>query len=344
MSKIRLALYPFAILYDGITRFKNFLYSNDILKSNSFEIPLIVIGNLSVGGTGKTPHTEYVANLLKSQYKTAVLSRGYGRKTTGYLLADSAATAKTIGDEPLQIFNNIPEIDVAVCEDRTTGVRKLISENNSEVIILDDAFQHRKIQGSLYVLITTFQSPYYGDFVLPAGNLRETSSNKERANIIIVSKCPETLTKTEKLHIINRISPLPNQIVFFTSISYSMPIGFTDESKWNPNSKALLVTGIVNPEPLKNHLIQMGMEVISMPFKDHHQFSESDVISIQNKLKELGENAMVVTTSKDSVKLKDVSNINKINKRIFEIPIQINVLFNQNKEFQQTLLNHVSKI
>ena len=344
MSKIRLALYPFAILYDGITRIKNFLYSNDILISNSFEIPLIVIGNLSVGGTGKTPHTEFVSQLLKDQYKTAVLSRGYGRETSGYVLADESATAKTVGDEPLQIFNNIPEIDVAVCEDRTTGVSKLISEQKSEVIILDDAFQHRKIQGSLYILISTFQNPFYNDFVLPAGNLRETRSNKDRANIIIISKCPETLKESEKNKIIDKISPLPHQEVYFTTINYSKPVGYSNDSKWNPSSKVLLVTGIVNPKPLKKHLIHSGSTVTSMTFKDHHTFSEKDVVSIQNKLKELGENAIAVTTSKDAVKLKDLSNINKINKRIFEIPIQINILFNQEIEFQKTLLNHVSKL
>ena len=344
MSKIRLALYPFSILYDGITRFKNFLYETDILKSNSFNIPLIVIGNLSVGGTGKTPHTEYITRLLKSKYKTAVLSRGYGRKTKGYILADSSATAQTIGDEPLQIFNSITQIDVAVCEDRTTGVEKLITEQNSEVVILDDAFQHRKITGSLYVLITTFQQPFYADFVLPAGNLRETSSNKNRADIIIVSKCASTLLESEKHKIISNIAPLPNQHVFFTTISYQKPVEFRNNAEWKNNAKVLLVTGIVNPEPLKKHLTDIGNHVESLIFNDHHDFTDSDIETINKKITDLGNNAVVVTTSKDAVKLKPL--LHKINSNInaFEIPIQISVLFNQEKEFQNLILQHVSKV
>jgi len=344
MSKIRLALYPFGILYDGITRTKNGLYNRGILKSNSFPIPLIVIGNLSVGGTGKTPHTEYIARLLKNDYKTAVLSRGYGRKTSGYIIADKNATADTIGDEPLQIFNNIKNIDVAVCEDRTTGVKRLITDKNSEVVILDDAFQHRKIKGSFYILLTTYDQPFYRDFVLPTGNLRETTSNKNRANIIIVTKCPSSLTATEKHKIISNIAPLPNQHVFFTTISYQKPIDYKDTTEWNNDKKVLLVTGIVNPKPLKKHLTDLGNQVESLNFKDHHDFTDSDIETINKKLNDLGNNAVVVTTSKDAVKLKPL--LHKINSSItaFEIPIQISVLFEQENEFQKSIIHHVRKI
>jgi tetraacyldisaccharide 4'-kinase len=344
MSKIRLALYPFGIIYDGITRTKNSLYNRGILKSNSFPIPLIVIGNLSVGGTGKTPHTEYIARLLKTDYKTAVLSRGYGRKTSGYILADKNATAETIGDEPLQIFNSIINIDVAVCEDRTTGVKRLITDKSSEVVILDDAFQHRKIKGSFYILLTTYDQPFYRDFVLPTGNLRETTSNKNRANIIIVSKCPSSLTEAEKHKIISNIAPLPNQQVFFTTISYQKPIDYKNTTEWRNNKKVLLVTGIVNPEPLKKHLTDLGNQVESLNFKDHHDFTDSDIETINKKLNDLGNNAIVVTTSKDAVKLKPL--LHNINSSItaFEIPIQISVLFEQENEFQKSIIHHVSKI
>tara|TARA_R110002050_G_scaffold200591_1_gene335583 strand:+ start:135957 stop:136991 length:1035 start_codon:yes stop_codon:yes gene_type:complete len=344
MSRIRFALYPFGILYDGITRTKNSLYNRGILKSNSFPIPLIVIGNLSVGGTGKTPHTEYFARLVKDRYKTAVLSRGYGRKTSGYILADENATAETIGDEPLQIFNSIPNIDVAVCEDRTKGVAHLISDKKSEVIILDDAFQHRKIKGSFYILLTTFEKPFYTDFVLPTGNLREARSNKNRANIIIVSKCPTDLSKTEKDNIIRRISPLPNQQVYFTTISYQTPVAYESKNVWKNEQKVLLVTGIVNPKPLIRHLTEAGNQVKSLSFKDHHDFTKSDVEKINTKLNGLGNNAVVVTTSKDAVKLKPLLNKLSSNITAFEIPIQIKVLFEQDNELQKSINHHVSKI
>ena len=223
MSTFRKALFPLSIAYDAITRAKNFLYNSKVLNSAMFDIPIIVIGNLSTGGTGKTPHTEYIATLTKREGKTAVLSRGYGRKTKGFILANSNSTASQIGDEPLQIFNNIPNIDVAVCEDRATGIAKLMINQNSEIIVLDDAFQHRKITGSLYVLLTTHSHPFYSDYVLPTGNLRETSQNKNRANIIIITKCPSFLTNQEKLEIIKNVNPLPHQNVFFTHIQYASP-------------------------------------------------------------------------------------------------------------------------
>ena len=206
MSKIRKLLFPLSVVYDGVTRVKNFLYDNNLIHSHQFDIPLLIVGNLSVGGTGKTPHTEYISNLIKSIRKTAVLSRGYDRKTTGYLLANSNSKPEDIGDEPLQIYRSVSNINVAVSEDRSTGISNLINDENIESIVLDDAFQHRKIKGSLQIIITTFQKPYYNDLLLPAGNLRESKSNQSRADLIIVSKCPENLSDTERAKIINTIN------------------------------------------------------------------------------------------------------------------------------------------
>ena len=342
MSKARLSLFPLSVIYDGVTRIKNFLYDKDILKINKFQIPLIVIGNLSVGGTGKTPHTEFVAKLLKHQFKTAVLSRGYGRKTKGYILAGPNSTPQEIGDEPLQIFTSVSDINVAVCEDRTTGVQNLVESVKPEVVILDDAFQHRKIQGSLYVLLTTHQKLFTDDFVLPAGNLRESASNKERANIIIVTKCPSDLSPSEKENIISKINPSNTQKVFFSFIQYSDPEPFKTSSKWNSATKAVLVTGIVTPQPLQQHIKDLGKEVKLLSYPDHYDYTKKDIEKIKNEIQLLGSNCVIATTSKDAVKLKPL--MNNLTVDAFEIPIKVGFLFDQEKEFNNIILAHVREI
>jgi len=342
MSKARLSLFPLAVIYDGVTKIKNFLYDSDILKSSTFHIPLIVIGNLSVGGTGKTPHTEFVANVLKDDFKTAILSRGYGRKTKGYFLAHQNSTPQEIGDEPLQIFNSVPNINVAVCEDRTTGVQNLVESINPEVVILDDAFQHRKIKGSLYVLLTTYQKLFTDDFVLPAGNLRESASNKNRADIIVVTKCPATLSSTEKENIIGKIKPLSTQKIFFSSIQYNEPKAFNSNEKWSNPTHVVLVTGIVNPTPLAHHLQDLGCEIKQLSYPDHYDYTQKDIEKINSEIQLLGKNAVLATTSKDAVKLKGLFNNSTI--KAFEIPIKVGFLFDQEKEFKNIILEHVRKI
>lgn len=346
MSKFRLILYPFAVIYDGITRIKNFLYNSDILHSNSFDIPLIVIGNLAVGGTGKTPHTEYVARLLKSKFDVAVLSRGYGRKTSGYYLASPDTDSATIGDEPLQIYNNIQNINVAVCEDRTTGVKKLQKDVQPEVVLLDDAFQHRKIKGSFYILLSTYDNLFFKDFVLPAGNLRETAQNKNRADVIIITKCPNKISQTDQAQILKKIHPTSNQKVFFSKIQYQNPQRFHGNVNWNTDLEVLLVTGIVNPKPLKSHLENLGNKVQTLSFKDHHDYTSSDLETIYNQLQQLGKKAVVLTTSKDRVKLQPLLEKHQLKDEItaFEISISIVFLFDQENEFKKTILEHVETV
>lgn len=342
MSKARLSLFPLSIIYDGVTRIKNFLYNHDILNSNKFQIPLIVIGNLSVGGTGKTPHTEWVANLIKDQFKTAVLSRGYGRKTKGYILANPNSTAQEIGDEPLQIQNSVKNIQVAVCEDRTTGVKNLLESVKPEVVILDDAFQHRKIQGSFYVLLTTYQKLFTDDLVLPAGDLRESASNKKRAHIIIVTKCPADLSQTEKELITKKINPTSTQKLYFSFIQYGKPIPFKSNTRWELTEKVLLVTGIVNPDPLQQHLENLGNNVKLLSYPDHYDYTQKDIKKIETDIQLLGKNSVIATTSKDAVKLKPLMNNLALN--AFEIPIKVGFLFNQEEEFKNIILAHVTKI
>ncbi|MGB0390917.1 MAG: tetraacyldisaccharide 4'-kinase [Salibacteraceae bacterium] len=342
MSKIRLALYPLGILYDGITRIKNSLYSKGIIKSKTFPIPLIVIGNLSVGGTGKTPHTEYIAKLFDTHKKTAVLSRGYGRKTKGYILANSKSTAKQIGDEPLQISQNLPLVNVAVCEDRTTGVKKLIAHESAELIILDDAFQHRKILGSYYILITTYQQPYFSDFVLPTGNLRESKSNSSRANIIVISKCPEDLSLTDKNTFISKVQPLSHQSVFFSYIKYASAKKFHGNANWETSNNVLLVTGIVNPTPLRQHLESTGKVVTSFTYSDHYEYTQNDILKITEFLTHQKNNFVVATTSKDKVKLQELISHEDSSFSFFEIPITVGFLFNEEEEFKSIIKKHVS--
>lgn len=342
MSKIRLALFPFSIIYDAITRIKNFLYSSHLVFSKKFNVPVIVIGNLSTGGTGKTPHTEFVANLIKPIKKTAVLSRGYGRKTTGYILANKASKPEQIGDEPLQIKYNIPDIDVAVCEDRVTGVIRLIENQSSEAIILDDAFQHRKVTGSMYILLTTYNQPFYDDYLLPAGNLRESASNKNRADIIIITKCPSSMMQDKRTEITKKIKPTSKQQLFFTQISYQAAIPFFKGVNFDTIKNVLLVTGIVQPKPLASHLTSMGKTVKRLPFKDHHDYSKMDIQQMVAALNYFEDDFAIVTTSKDAVKLKSLFRDFYPQIPVFEIPITISVLFNQESELKKILTNHVT--
>ncbi len=341
MSKIRLALFPLSIVYDGITRFKNFLYSSNILSSVKFDIPVIIVGNLSTGGTGKTPHTEFIAKLISPINKTAVLSRGYGRKTTGYVFANKDSIAEEIGDEPLQISRNISNIDVAVCEDRITGINRLMRTQSSEVIILDDAFQHRKVQGSLYILLTTYSKPFYDDKVLPAGDLRETSKNKNRADIIIVTKCPSHISEAKSLEIIKKIKPGLNQRVFFSEVIYDKPKPFFNGFDFEKVKNTILVTGIVQPKPLEKHIISMGKSVQGISFKDHYDYTLDDVKQMASKLFSLPKHSAIITTSKDAVKLQPL--VKKLDSSIpiFEIPITISVLFDQENELKQIITDHV---
>lgn len=343
MSNMRLLLYPFSILYDGITRVRNYMYDKEYFESAKFQIPLIVIGNLSVGGTGKTPHTELILSLLKDNFKPAVLSRGYGRKTKGYLLASENSTAAEIGDEPKQIKTHFPNIPVAVCEKRPLGVTHLLKEVQPEVIVLDDAFQHRAITGSLNIIITPHHNLFTRDFILPAGNLRESRSNKHRADIIIVSKCPADLTQKEKDAILSEINPSEKQEVYYSGIKYLPAKKISGNSDAPKSKKGILVTGIVNPAPLAEHLKSVGYELELVSYPDHYFYTDEDIQKIQLKLDEIGEGASIFTTSKDASKLKSLLQ-NHPQISAFEIPIGIQILFNEEPKFKQTIINHVSEI
>ena len=259
MRLLSALLFPISVLYGTVTFVRNKMFDCGILPSEKFDVPVICVGNLSVGGTGKTPHTEYLALLLSARYRVAVLSRGYKRKSKGFVLADERTTARELGDEPYQIKRKFPDIKVAVDADRRNGITRLMQlpdEEKPEVIILDDAFQHRYVKPTLSLLLTDCNKLYTSDYVLPAGRLREWKSGASRADIIIVTKCKADISDEERKNILRQISPSKNQRVFFTYINYGelLPVfGESCDTSVNficGNPEVLLLTGIANPFPL----------------------------------------------------------------------------------------------
>ncbi|MES2576309.1 MAG: tetraacyldisaccharide 4'-kinase, partial [Bacteroidota bacterium] len=316
MNLLRKILFPFAILYGLITSIRNFLFDKGILKSYSFDLPVIAVGNLSVGGTGKTPQIEYLIRLLSDKYKIATLSRGYKRQSKGFILAEASSNAKIIGDEPFQFFQKFPSIQVAVDADRKNGIEQLLSQHEKpEVILLDDAFQHRKVKAGFYILLTSYGDLYSDDFMLPTGNLRESRSGAKRANVIIVTKCPFNLSLKQQYDIKNRLKVSEDQEVYFTFIAYEDFI-YAENRKINVNeiqsAAKLLVAGIAKPEPFFAYLQDTNDVCLSFP--DHHNFTDKDILEIKN----LAQNNIIITTEKDYVRLKG----SLPSEQLFYLPIQ----------------------
>lgn len=336
MNFLRIILFPFAILYGFITSIRNFLFDIGVLKSTSFPIPVIAVGNLSVGGTGKTPQIEYLIRLLSENYHVATLSRGYKRKSKGFVLADASTNAETLGDEPFQYYQKFPQITVAVDANRTNGIQQLLKkENPPEIILLDDAFQHRKVKADLYILLTAYNDLYCDDFMLPTGNLRESRSGANRAEIVIVTKCPETLSEVEKLEIEAKLNLNDNQKLFFTTIRYDhlvyskcKEIPVFDIHKKNK----LLLAGIAKPEPFYNFLKNDADKILTFP--DHHHFSESEIDEIKSKANQ----RLIVTTEKDYVRIKDDFSP----EQLYYLPIQTAFLADE-KIFKETISHFVSQ-
>lgn len=336
MNFLRKILFPFAIFYGMMTAIRNWFYDKGILKSYSFPIPIIAVGNLSVGGTGKTPQIEYLIRLLSPNYKIAVLSRGYKRKTSGFLLADNTSTAESLGDEPFQMAQKFPTIQVAVDVNRKNGIERLLAlENKPDIILLDDAFQHRKVKAGFYILLTAFNDLYTDDFILPTGNLRESRSGVKRADVVVVTKCPPTLTEAAQNQIRQRLHLLNHQHLYFSAIQYDELLYSESERRSVAslqNIDKLLVAGIAKPQPFFNHLQDGNDE--EMEFPDHHDFSKSDIEAIQKKSK----NNPIITTEKDFVRLKG-----KINSaQLFYLSIQ-SVFLSNGENFNQKINNYVGK-
>ena len=348
LKYFRLLLYPFALIYQIGIWSRNKFFDFGIFKSRIFSLPIICVGNLTVGGTGKTPFTEYIIKLLNKNFKIAVLSRGYKRKTKGYFLSKADSTPIEIGDEPVQIKNKFPDITLAVDEKRVNGIQNLISEiPGLEAIILDDAFQHRYVKAGLNILLTDFNRLFYNDHLLPVGMLREDKSGKKRANIIVVTKCPIYLSLEEKETIEKKIKPYDSQKIFFTGLYYKTPVSLFNNKnlECNKNTNVLLVTGIANPLPLLSYLEHQFNAIEKLFFKDHNTYTNQNINKIYKIYQNIAsENKIIITTEKDAVKLKLIKNLTpKIKDKIFYIPVYIDFLFNSKQIFENHILDYVKQ-
>lgn len=344
---MRILLLPISLLYHIVLSIRHKLYDWHILSTKEFENPVICVGNLNLGGTGKTPHTEYLINVLNGQYRVATLSRGYGRKTKGFQLADHQSTYETIGDEPLQYFKKFPEIQVAVDEDRVEGVAHLLSEQGGEkphVILLDDAFQHRKIKAGLNILLTEYQHLYCDDFLFPAGTLRDIRSAAKRADIIVVSKSPKELDEEEKQQIVNKLKPTEKQKVYFSYLEHSDLLPLNEAAKAFPLEEAdgaFAFCGIANPKPFIEELKRRYHIVDFLPFGDHHAYKENDIKAVFNWFENLnGEKKIIVTTEKDAVRLTNSPYLCQF-ERVPLYVLPVTVRFHEEEKFNEEILNHV---
>lgn len=325
------------------------MFDSKILKATSYQIPVISVGNITVGGTGKTPHAEYIISLLKKEFSVAFLSRGYKRKTKGYILANNDSTLFDIGDEPVQIKQKYPEIMVAVCEKRNKGIQNLIDNKNLTIdaIILDDAFQHRSINPSINILLLDYTQPVFDDRLLPIGRLRESLNAFHRANYIIITKCPDHLQPIEQRIYKNRLDIRPYQNLFFTSIHYGeITPAIKGLSLFNDDLHhytVLLITGIGNPNPLIEHVKNQVGKVIHQKYPDHYAYKERDIDEIFNTFNEIeSSQKMIITTEKDIVRLRSIKNPPAdFFRNIYYIPIEIKFLDRSKELFNKKILTHV---
>ena len=335
----RLIFFPFSVLYALITEVRNLLYDKGYLKQYEFALPVISVGNLNVGGSGKTPQIEYLIRLLSPDYKVAVISRGYKRFTKGFVEADGNSTPASIGDEPYQIYRKFKDIIVSVGEDRVAAVQKVLKKHNPDVILLDDAFQHRRIKPGFQILLTPFSDLFYNDLMLPAGNLRELPKNAHRADMIVVTKSSDGLGLDVINNIRQRIKKYTNKDVFFSKIQYESYI--TNEIKSLSISNLteydiLLVTGIANPLPLYAFLSEKNIKFVSLKFGDHHRFSQADIQKINLKFESLkSTKKLILTTEKDFVRLSSQITDNYL----YYLPIKTKVV--DNVKFNKKILEYV---
>ena len=346
-------MYPFSLLYGLFTYIRNLLYDYNMIKSHEFPIPIISVGNITAGGTGKTPHVEYLVRLLKDDFNLAVLSRGYKRRTSHFILAGPESGVPDIGDEPVQIKQKFPDVHVAVDRKRVNGVQQLMTIiPDLDVVLLDDAYQHRRIKPGLSILLIDFNRPIMEDRLLPVGLLREKAYEKQRANIILVTKCPDSLKPIERRLIVKDTALKAFQHLYFTRLGYREPVPlFIDAGPKITFSKIkaasptiLMVTGIANPRLFKQHLLSISHRIKEMTFPDHHSFSQKDVkiiLHAYNKME--GEDRFIFMTEKDAMRLRKFANIDlEIKRRMFYIPIETKFLNEDTENFNKQILKYVT--
>lgn len=348
-------LYPVSLIYGLITGIRNFLYNTGILPSVEFRLPVICIGNITVGGTGKTPHTEYVAGLLRKNFKVATLSRGYKRKTRDFRIASSSSLVSEIGDEPMQIFRKFNDVLVSVDRNRVHGVKTILQISpETDVIILDDGYQHRRITPGFSILLSDYDRLMVRDHMLPYGNLRENIENMRRADIILITKSPSDISPNQRRIIVKEVNKAPYQNIYFTSLIYNAPIPVFD-SKTSEETHSdisryqgcgiVLITGIANPIPLKEYLQKTAGEIIHLSFPDHYNFKETDIAGIFKAYYTLkSQSKYVFTTEKDAVRLREFTNFAEpVRSLFFFIPVGIHFLNNDKEEFDNMIIDYVRK-
>lgn len=346
LKSFRILLFPLAVLYGLVILLRNKLYDHNLLPSTSFGLPLICVGNLSVGGTGKSPMVEYLVKHLKEDYRVATLSRGYKRKTRGYALAGDPSDALLIGDEPMQFHLKFPDVPVAVGEERLEAIPQLLHDRpDVQCIILDDAFQHRAVRAGFNILLTEYNNLFTRDFFLPTGDLRDQKSSYKRAQIILVTKCDPALSEKERNDIVREINPLPWQQIFFTANHYSIPYRLTNRSETfglSADTEVLLVTGIANPQPLKDLLLEHSKTYSMLHYPDHHIFSIDDWREIEARFRRIDwEQKIILTTEKDAVRLlKFGAELNKV--PIYVMPLEHRFLFGEEEKFLAAVKNFIA--
>ncbi len=352
MKFLRILAFPISFLYGLVLALRNKMYDWGIFSSREFQVPVISIGNLCVGGTGKTPHIEYLVRLLKTEFYVATLSRGYGRKTQGFLLADTQSTANDIGDEPLQFKRKYTNIRVAVDAKRVNGI-ELLQKNypSLQAILLDDAFQHRAVNPGLSMLLTDYSKLYKHDYVVPTGSLREFRSGAIRADIIIVTKCPKILLPIERKRLISELKPMPHQRVYFSYIKYGdfLPLNgeqknpFSKEFYFERNYSMLLLTGIANTSSLEYYLKDKVKNIERMKFPDHHRFTENDIENVKKIFNNIAAaNKIILTTEKDAMRLKNPEYAEALKDLpIFYIPIEIDFHDKDKEQFNEQIVHYV---
>lgn len=345
LRPVRMLLFPFSLLYGLIVWFRNLLFDRGFFSSSSFNLPVIGVGNLSAGGTGKSPMVEFIIDKFRHQFAVAVLSRGYKRKTAGYALAAGGTTALEIGDEPMQFHQKFPDIAVAVGEERIVAIPQLLHDRpDTEVIVLDDAFQHRSVDAGCDILLTDFNNLFTRDWFLPTGDLRDTKASYKRADIIVVTKCRQDMSEDERQSVIKEINPLAHQKVFFTAIEYGMPyhIVSNEERAINSSTEVLLVTGIANPRPLKKYLADHSETYYEMTFNDHHVFSIDDWKDVRKRFDSMpSAGKIILTTEKDAVRLIKFRQALS-DYPFFVLPMRIRFLFGEEPAFTGFISNFIA--
>ncbi len=334
-SSWRQLLWPFSLLYGAITEVRNRAFDYRLLKSQRFEVPVIAVGNLSTGGTGKTPAVEFILRGLP-EIEWGVVSRGYGRNTRGLLLPTANTPASAMGDEPYQVFHKFPKLAMALSEKRSLGIAALLEQQAAEAILLDDAYQHRYVEASFYLLLTTYKKPFFRDQLLPAGNLRESARGRQRAQAILVTKCPPDMTVGDRHSWRQRLRAKPGQEVYFSTLTYEP--ARNEKGKVLPNGSPVhLISGIANPQLFEEECEAHFVVKSKQRYADHHHFSDSDIRAMQARLKE-GES--ILTTEKDWVRLKGRVEAS-LWQQVYFLPMEMKVLFEEGESFLRRLREHI---